>query len=441
VSGTGFAAALERLYHHDDGRLPTGLSDLSGLGQASGQPVLLRVDLDIAVKEGRVTDLTRVDAVVPTVAALAERGYQPVLFGHVGRDPARTARPIGAAFAERLSRELVFIGDWLDEAWLVPPRVRSTIQDSSSSQLVVLENTRRFPVEQALWKQAPDPELTARLAGCAASIVDSVSDIFVNDAIAANNFDFSTCVLPLAARQRVLGKFYAAELPWISRAQAADAVIISGLKANKLDDLERIITHGSPTLVVVGGSLASSLYKARMELAGTPVGIGLAETDDRNPAYVPPARYEQARRIVKLCDDRSVDLRLPVDFTLDDGTTSDQIPDGRAQLDVGPRTRELVSVALREYGERRGSGGSVFYNGVFGVFEDERFQAGTGQVVGDLNALFDAGVAVYVGGGEGRLAMERFGDLARVTHAFTAGGTILKAVAHRPIAPLYALAP
>ena len=440
MSGGGFAAELGRLYHNDNGEIPTGLSDLSKLGPGGGRPVLVRVDLDIAVRDGQVTDFTRVDAVVPTVSALTQRGFRPVLFGHVGRDPARTARPIGMAFAERLSQELVFVEDWLDESWQVPATARSTIAASGPAQLVVLENTRRYPVEQVLWKQSPTPELAARLERCATSIVESISDIFVNDAIAANNFDFSTCVLPLVARQRALGQFYAAELPWIVRAQAADAVIISGLKANKLDDLERIITHGSPTLVLVGGSLASSLYKARMELAGTPVGIGLAETDESNPAYVPSARYAQARRIVQQCAERGIDLRLPVDFTLDDGTTSDQIPDGRAQLDVGPRTRELFSTALREYGQRRGGDGSIFYNGVFGVFEDERFQAGTRQVVGDLNALFDAGVAVYVGGGEGRLAMERFGDLTRVTHAFTAGGTILKAVAHRPITPLYALA-
>jgi phosphoglycerate kinase len=441
VTDADFATRLRHLYENDAGDLPSNVPELADLAPAgTGQPVLLRVDLDIAVKDGKVTDLTRVDAVIPTITELQDRGYRPVLFGHVGRDPSRTARPIGEAFAERLSRELTFVDDWLDpETWVALDDLRATVASSTPDQLVVLENTRKYSVEQALWKQPPTAELSAKLERSARSIVSAVSEIFVNDGIAANNFDFSTCVLPLAARQRYLGRFYGGELRWIQRAQAADAIIISGLKANKLDDLERIITHGRPSLVIVGGSLASSLYKARLELAGVPAGIGLAESDPENPAYVSPERRNQARHIVEMCGERNIDLTLPTDFVLDDGKISDEIPPGRAQLDAGPRTRSLFSKALHEYSRRCGSSGKVFYNGVLGVFEDDRFRAGTVQMVQDLNALSDEGVEVYVGGGEGRLAMERFGDLKRVAHAFTAGGTILKAVAHRPIGPLFAL--
>jgi len=243
----------------------------------------------------------------------------------------------------------------------------------------------------------------------------------------------------LATTSKFLGPFYASELSWVKKAQSADAFIISGLKANKLDDLERIIERGKPSLILVGGSLAMALYKARAELHGGTTSIGVVEYDKDHPAYVPPVRLEQAARIVRVCEDRQIDLVLPVDFVLDDGSVTDNIPADRAQLDVGPQTVEVFTSSLRAYATQKGAAGSIFYNGVLGMFEDARFQAGTVALVKQLNELHQAGVHLFVGGGEGRLAMERHGNIEQVTHAFTAGGTILKAVARKALWPLKAL--
>lgn len=440
VMTDAFADRLLRLYQDDSGEIPHDVQTAGSLPSAEGSPILVRVDLDISVKNGKVVDATRIDAILPTIIALQDRGYRPILFGHVGRDPKRTALPIGEEFANRLSQQLVFVDDWLDpETLCVPTKAQEAVHDSPADSIIVLENTRKYSLEQVLWKEQPGPALTDRLERAARSIAASLSEIFVNDAIAANNFDFSTCVLPLVAERKLLGPFYASELPWVRRAQAADAVIISGLKANKLDDLERIIGQGDPSLILVGGSLASSLYKARGELNGRDTSIGVVESDPEHPAYVPRSRQEQARRIVEVCERRGIDLKIPVDFVLDDGTVSASIPGDRAQLDVGPETIRLFRKALTDYADHRGTSGSVFYNGVLGMFEDARFQAGTIALVQQLNEIYNAGVNLFVGGGEGRLAMERFGNLDQVTHAFTAGGTILKAVARRPLWPLKAL--
>ena len=130
---------------------------------------------------------------------------------------------------------------------------------------------------------------------------------------------------------------------------------------------------------------------------------------------------------------------LPVDFVLDDGRVADEIPPDAWQRDIGPKTRQLFhdeALAWAGSTKRR----VAFHNGVMGQFENRAFAAGTESLVETLKALHAAGVAVYVGGGEGRAALERYGSLGDVTHAFTAGGTILKCLADEPLPFLEALA-
>jgi phosphoglycerate kinase len=188
-------------------------------------------------------------------------------------------------------------------------------------------------------------------------------------------------------------------------------------------------------MIIAAGSLAMALRKALAQKAGTSFSIGKAEYDTSYPAYIGPNRIEQATRILDKCAQRNIEVVLPIDYVLEDGTVSSVIPPTGAQLDVGPATRSLFREAIHRYiGLARDRGRStVFYNGVFGKFEDPLFQAGTREFIPLLKEMTDAGIATYVGGGEGRSALKQFGSLRDVTHAFTCGGTVLKSLTDRHI--------
>jgi phosphoglycerate kinase len=145
------------------------------------------------------------------------------------------------------------------------------------------------------------------------------------------------------------------------------------------------------------------------------------------PDEVPAQRLKQARRLLNEMRRRGVELLLPVDFVLEDGRVADAIPSGLPQRDVGPRTLELFSRRLAAFAAER-PGAVVFHNGVLGQFERPGFAEGTRRFLATLHDLHRAGLRVYIGGGEGGTALQRLGDPAQVTHCFTAGTTILKAL-------------
>jgi 3-phosphoglycerate kinase len=143
---------------------------------------------------------------------------------------------------------------------------------------------------------------------------------------------------------------------------------------------------------------------------------------------------------------RGIDFVLPVDFVLADGRVAEQLGPNDQQLDIGPKTIELfhnkVGVFIDEAKNSKASGGQpavAFHNGVFGMFEDSRFEEGTRRFMQELKRMKEAGVAVYVGGGEGGAALEKYGKSDWVTHVFTAGGTVLNVLGHEPVPYLVAL--
>ena len=215
----------------------------------------------------------------------------------------------------------------------------------------------------------------------------------------------------------------------------------SGLKLDKLADLHGIVKRGRVERILAGGSLAMALRKAEGERRGVNVSIGGAEDPGRasERTFVPRESIDRARRLLEDAATNGVQMILPVDFVLDDGRVSADIPAGRIHLDVGPATRarfEAEALAWARTTKRR----VAFHNGVLGRFEEKAYAGGTEAMIGSLKRLEAAGVAVYVGGGEGRGALERYGKLSDVTHAFTAGGTILKCLADQPLPFVEALA-
>jgi phosphoglycerate kinase len=187
-----------------------------------------------------------------------------------------------------------------------------------------------------------------------------------------------------------------------------------------------------------------ALKKAQLALKGVDFCLGVTEDPAHadKPYYIPPERIEQAKRMIQEGESRGIEFVLPVDFVLADGSEKGILQPTDQQFDIGSQTLELFDKKIGDFiaTTRQGAEPSVaFHNGVFGMFEDPRFERGTREFMKQLKRMTDGGVEVYVGGGEGGTALEKYGQADWVTHVFTAGGTVLNALGSEPIPYLVAL--
>jgi phosphoglycerate kinase len=216
-------------------------------------------------------------------------------------------------------------------------------------------------------------------------------------------------------------------------------VIFSGLKSDKLDDLEAMIGRGRIMRVIAAGSLSMALCKAAAELDGKDFCLGLAgdPAHKDQPYYIAPPRVEQAKRMIDQGREKGIKFWLPVDWVIQDGSVVTHLKPTDQQFDIGPKTSELFESAVGEFLELDGA--VVFHNGVFGKFEDPQFEQGTQRFIPQLKRMSENGIEVYVGGGEGGAAVEKYGEPSWVSHIFTAGGTVLNALGIEPVPYLVAL--
>lgn len=412
----------------------------------SGTPVLVRGDVDAKpgakVGEGDV----RLRSMVETLQFGRQRGWKQVVFGHRGRKPEESLSAVAKRLGELLGCEAPLVSDWLDaDATTVRPAAAERIAAAPPGSVLVLENTRRYPIERVLWNAQPAdlPKLADSLARLANELAGKVARVYVNEALSAGSLDSSTVVVPAAMERVALGSYVAAEFSGpMLRCLDAQLVIFSGLKADKLDDLEAIIGRGSVKMIFLAGSLAMAVKKAAAQLDGGDFCLGVAE-DPANSGkdyYISPERVEQARRMLVEGRGKGIEFVLPVDFVLQDGRASERIGPSDQQFDIGPRSSERFAGKVDQFlAARRGAPAVVFHNGVFGMFEDPRFEEGTRRFIGQLQRMTQAGVEVYIGGGEGGTALEKYGQPSDVTHCFTAGGTVLNALGSEPVPYLVAL--
>lgn len=423
---------------------------LDSLGDVpSGTAVLVRGDVDAkpgaTVGQGDI----RLRSMVDTLEFGRQRGWKQIVFGHIGRKPEGSLKAVAARLGDLLKTEVPLVTDWLDEATAsVTEKAGRAVAEASPGSVLMLENTRRYAIERVLWDAtAADAERQAEpLSRFASSLAEKIARVYVNEALSAGSLDTSTTVVPLAMDRAALGHYVAGEFDGpMRRCLGAQLVIFSGLKTDKLDDLQAMIDRGTIRWVFTAGSLAMALKKAAAALDGQSFSLGVAEDPGHRdkPYFIEPARIEQARNM--LLDGRRKGIRfvLPVDFVLQDGRASETIGPGDQQFDVGPKTSRLFAEQVGEFiAEAKSSGkpAVAFHNGVFGMFEDARFEEGTRQFISQLKRMKDSGVEVYIGGGEGGAALERYGQPDWVTHTFTAGGTVLNALGSNPVPYLQALA-
>jgi phosphoglycerate kinase len=420
------------------------LSSLSDL--PSGTAVLVRGDVDAKpganVGEGDI----RLRSMIDTLRFGRERDWKQVIFGHIGRKPEETLTKIARRMGELLGCEVPLISDWLDESTMtIRDDAAKRICESSPGSIVLLDNARRYEIERVLWKAKPAdlPALAGPLARFANEFAEKIASVYVNEALSAGSMDSSSTIVPAAMQRVALGAYVGSEFDGpMKRCLAAQLVIFSGLKIDKLDDLEAMIARGTINTVLAAGSLAMALKKAAAELDGDQFSLGVAEDPAHadKPYYIPRERIEQARRMISQGRQNQIEFVLPVDFILQDGRASETIGPRDQQFDVGPKTSELFARKVDEFVKRhQGRPAVAFHNGVFGMFEDPRFAEGTKRFMVQLKRLKDAGVEVYIGGGEGGAALEKYGSPSDVTHVFTAGGTVLAALGSEPVPYLVAL--
>lgn len=366
-----------------------------------GKRVLVREDLNAPMKDGKVADATRIDAAVPTLRALADRGARVIVASHLGRpdgkrNPKYSLEPIAGELAKRLGKAVAFARDCVGAA------ARDAVVALRDGDVLLLENVRFHPEEER-----NDPQFARDLAANA--------DLYVNDAFGtAHRAHASTegvaHLLPHAA-----GLLMETELRALGGVLAHPAKpFVCVIGGAKVKDKVGVFTAlmGRVDAFCIGGGMANTFLAAR----GVDVGASLRDDD-----------LEPARSILRLADERGITLHLPTDAVV----APDFNADTRAHvvsidaigdemiLDIGPTTARAYAVAIE-------GAKTIVFNGPMGVYEKPAYRNGT-KVVGEAIARATSGGATsVVGGGDAAAAANLLGFAAAMTHVSTGGGATLE---------------
>jgi phosphoglycerate kinase len=376
----------------------------------SGKRVLVRIDLNVPMENGRVTDATRIARAVPTICEIADKGGKVILLSHFGRPKGRDRKdslaPVAAAVAEILKRPVAFADDCVGDA------AEAAVRAMKDGDILCLENTRFHKEEEN-----NDPAFVAALA--------RLGDIWVNDAFSAAHRAHASTEGLGHALPAFAGRAMQAELEALEKAldapQRPVAAIVGGAKvSSKLDLLGNLIAKVD--VLVIGGGMANTFLAA----LGKGIGKSLAERE-----LLPTARDVLEKAKAAGCE-----IVLPVDTVVAQKFAAhapsrvvpvDAVGPADMILDIGPRTVEhVVSVLARVR--------TLVWNGPFGAFEMEPFDNGTIEVAEAAAELTQSGkLASIAGGGDTVAALNAAGVTDRLTYVSTAGGAFLEWMEGKPL--------
>jgi phosphoglycerate kinase len=371
---------------------------------AAGKRVLLRADLNVPVRDGKVSDATRIERLLPTIRELSDKGARVVVLSHFDRPkgkrvPEMSLAPLAAALAAGLGRYVAFAEDCVGEA---AERVVAAMKDSD---VALLENTRFHAGEEK-----NDPDLARAMA--------SLGDVFVNDAFSAAHRAHASTEGIARLLPAYAGRLMQAELDALERALGKPdrpvVAVVGGAKVStKLDLLGNLV--GRVDVLVIGGAMANTFLAA----GGAAVGKSLQEPD----------LHATAREIVAKAAAAKCRVLLPVDLVVarefkanaaHQTVAADAIPADAMALDVGPASVAAVIEALR--GAR-----TLVWNGPLGAFETAPFDAATVAAAQAAANLTEAGKLLSVaGGGDTVAALRHAGVAEKFSYVSTAGGAFLE---------------
>jgi phosphoglycerate kinase len=362
-----------------------------------GRRVLVREDLNVPLKDGAVTDDTRVRAALGTLRDLSQRGARVIVMSHLGRPKGRrvpelSLRPVAARLSELLDRPVGLADDCVGEA------AGLAVERMWEGDVVLLENVRFHPGDEA-----DDPEFARGLA--------ALGDVYVNDAFAASHRAHASVVGVARHLPAYAGLLMLEELDALHRAlDAPRRPLVAIVGGAKVSTKAGVLRHLLPRVeaLLIGGAMANTFFKAR----GMEVGASYVEDD----------ALDTAREVDREGGDK---LLLPVDAlcarAMEPGQETvlrpvDGVEAGWRMLDVGPATVDRFCQSVR-------GAGTVVWNGPVGVFEIPEFASGTRRLG---EAVAESGAYSLVGGGDTAAAVEALGLAGRFSHVSTGGGATLE---------------
>ncbi|HEV2291139.1 MAG TPA: phosphoglycerate kinase [Gemmatimonadales bacterium] len=383
-------------------------------GALDGRRVLVRVDFNCPIADGKVSDDTRIRAALPTIRYLCDKGCRVVLLSHLGRpkggpDPRYSLRPVAAALEGLLGAPITFIPDAL------APDAAQVTKRLARGGVALVENTRFYPGEEK-----NDPALAKQFA--------LLGDLYVDDAFgSAHRAHASTEGVAHLLKPAVSGFLMELELKYLGEALAQPrrpfVAVLGGAKVSgKVDLIDALLPKVDA--ILVGGAMACTFFKAM----GLETGNSLVEAD----------RVEMARGLIAKAGAKLV---LPsgavIAERLEAGAPSrsvsrDAIPAGWAMYDIDATTEA-------EFGRRIAGAGTVVWNGPMGVFETPPFDHGTFAMARALADATGRGAVTVVGGGDSAAAVAEAGLADRMSHVSTGGGASLEFLEGKPLPGVVAL--
>ena len=371
----------------------------------SGKRVFVRVDFNVPLDQaGIITDDTRIRAALPTINDLISKGARVILAAHFGRPNGQVRdemrlTPVATRLSKLLGKPVTKTDSCIGED------AEAKVNAMGDGDVVLLENVRFFAEEEK------------NMVSFAEKLA-SFAEVYVNDAFgAAHRAHASTEGVTKFLSPKVAGYLMEKELQYLQGAvdepKRPLAAIVGGSKvSSKISVLEALIDKCNK--VLIGGGMIFTFYKAR----GLSVGKSLTEED----------KLELARKLEAKAKSKGVQLLLPTDVVLADSfapnansqiVNIDSIPDGWMGLDIGPNSIKLFQQALTDCQ-------TVIWNGPMGVFEFERFAAGTNAIATTLAKLSATGTTTIIGGGDSVAAVEQAGLGSKMSHISTGGGASLE---------------